>query len=274
MGGFITMDKDLEEDPRIDDLGHALYEIMGGRYREEDEAADDGDASQRRPADERLFGVCRDAVLGGLYKLWRHGDAFLGRHNRLKGVSHGAARIAKIMSLPLSLVRLVPAEWLKIHPDGSVELPDYAEKNRLHNRDIRRSNGRERTAKWRANRRAEKSNGDASHGVTSEGEKRHGDAPTGTGTGTNPDRTIQTGLGVGGGAQLASAQGRLAGRKDPERAPKVHRKSERELEADAHKLAAAGMSIDDIVRTLRQHEVTTHQVTAWISNLPPTAKAS
>lgn len=265
MGGFITMDKDLEEDPRIDDLGHALYETMGGRYR------DDCDASQRRAADERLFGVCRDAVLGGLYKLWRHGDAFLGRHNRLRGASRGAARIAEITSLPLSLVQLLPREWLKIHPDGSVELPDYIEKNRLHNRDIRRSNGRERTAKWRANRRAEKSSGDASPSVTPDSEKRHGDAPTGTGTGTNPDRTIQTGLEVGGGAQLASAQGRLAGRKDTERS-NGRRKSDLELEADAHRLAAAGMSSHDIARTLGQHGVTHHQVTAWISNIP--AKAS
>lgn len=271
MGGFITMDKDLEEDPRIDDLGHALYEIMGGTYRDED--SDDSDASQRRPSDERLFGICRDAVLGGLYKLWRHGDAFLGRHNRLKGVSHGAARVAKIMSLPLSLVRLVPDEWLKIHPDGSVELPDYAEKNRLHNRDIRRSNGRERTAKWRANRKSGKSDGDASRGVTNESEKRHGDAPTGTGTGTetrpdHPDRS-----GVGAGAQLASAQGRLAGRKrkDSERSPS-HRKSDRELEADAHKLASTGMSSHDIAKALSQYEVTPHQVTTWLSNLP--AKAS
>ena len=270
MGGYITMDKDLEEDPRTDDLGHALYEVMGGLYR------DDCDASQRRPADERLFGVCRDAVIGGLYKLWRYGDAFIGRHNRLKGASRGAARIAEITSLPASLVQQFPSEWLRIHPDGTVELPEYSEKNRMHDRDIRRSSGRERTARWRERKAAEKKARDASHSVTHDSAKRHRDAPTGTvpvPTQTGPDHPDRTGAGPaakkpGSRAPKGASPG---GKSESERHANGHTKTDRELEADARKLAAAGMGSADIAKTLAQYGVEQHQVIAWISNEPAAA---
>jgi hypothetical protein len=190
MSGYITMDKDLEEDPRTDDLGHALYEIMGGRYLEDPDA----DAVHRKPIDERLLGVCRSAIIGGLYKLWRHGDGFLGRHDRLKSVTLGDAfgashvtngprhavsrsfaRIAEVTALPASLLKIFPEEWLRIHDDGSIELPGYSAKNRFANRDLRREKGRDRTRRWREKNKHPETEGDASHAVTSSVTKRHGD---------------------------------------------------------------------------------------------------
>lgn len=161
MGGYIRMDKDLEDDSRVAVLGDILAVDL---------------ALDR--------GLARDAVIGGLYRLWRHGDTHLGRHNRLKGVSHGLARIAEVTGLPASLLAQFPEEWLRVHPDGSVELPDYSAKNALIDRDIRRANGRDRTARWREKKRRETANGDTSHSVTEETSHRHQTVTTGTGTGT------------------------------------------------------------------------------------------
>lgn len=163
MGGYIRMDKDLEDDPRVADLGDLL--------------------AVSASIDK---GLARDAVIGGLYRLWRHGDTHLGRHNRLKGASHGLARISEVTALPVSLLERFPVEWLHLHEDGTVELPDYAAKNALVDRDVRRANGRERTQRWREKKRRDSLNGDSSHTVTAEASQRHQRVTTGTGPGTGP----------------------------------------------------------------------------------------
>ena len=172
MGGYIRMDKDLEDDPRIADLGDLLAASAG--------------------IDK---GLARDAVIGGLYRLWRHADTHLGRHNRLKGASHGPARISEVTALPVSLLERFPTEWLLVHEDGTVELPDYSAKNALVDRDVRRANGRDRTQRWREKKRKGSINGDASHDVTSEASHRHQRVTTGTGTGpgtgTVPSETVE-----------------------------------------------------------------------------------
>jgi hypothetical protein len=180
MGGHIRMSKDLREDPRIEDLAEALVEQL--------------EAFLVKATPEQLKAFCGDAVLGGLYRLWCHGDAFLGRHNRLKGRHMLPPKIAKVTALPVSLLQCFPEEWLKFHPDGTVELPEYAEKNALIHRDSRRESGRKRTAKWRQKKRAQATDGDASHAVTDERHTRHQSVTTGTGTGTGtgtiPSETI------------------------------------------------------------------------------------
>ena len=174
MGGYIRMDKDLEDDPRVVDLGDALAASTG--------------------LDK---GLARDAVIGGLYRLWRHADTHLGRHDRLKTASPTLARISEVTALPASLIRQFPAEWLTQHDDGSIELPGYAAKNVLIDKDQRRENGRLRTRKWRERKRLETLNGDASHGVTAEASQRHKSVTTGTGTGPGTGtETSETGTGT------------------------------------------------------------------------------
>jgi hypothetical protein len=186
VGGYIRMDKDLEDDPRIDELAERLADLV----------------AIPKP-------LACDAVIGGLYRLWRYGDTHLGRHNRLKGVSRGLARIGEVTALPLSLLQVFPREWLQVHPDGSIELPDYSAKNALINRDVRRANGRERTRRWREKRSSPSVNGDASHDVTPTASPRHQSVTTGTGTGTGTGtETTETGSGTAPvSAEAAGAEG-------------------------------------------------------------------
>jgi hypothetical protein len=184
MGGYIRMDKDLEDDPRVDDLAKALGRLLPDLIR---------DASPKL-----LEELGRVTVLGGLYRLWRYGDTYLGRHDRLKGASRSFARIAEVTALPVSLLELFPSEWLKVHADGSVELPGYSSKNALVNRDERRESGRKRTARWRERKRTQQVNGDASHAVTGEASQRHKSVTTGTGSGTGTGTVpSETGTGTG-----------------------------------------------------------------------------
>lgn len=174
MGGYIRMDKDLEDDPRVLDLADAI----AAHLRDLIDNASDHDLAIA------LQGLARDAALGALYRLWRYGDTFLGRHDRLKGASRSFARIAEVTALPASLLKLFPQEWLRVHADGSIELPGYAAKNALIDKDARREKGRDRTRRWRDRLRQKNGNGDTSHSVTDEASQRHKSVTTGTGTGT------------------------------------------------------------------------------------------
>jgi len=202
------MDKDLEDDPRVDDLAKELA-------RELPAIVQRAMALPETQRCEVLEGLACDAVLGGLYRLWRYGDTYLGRHDRLKGASRSTARIEEVTALPASLLNAFPPEWLKVHDDGSVELPGYSAKNALINRDARRERGRERTRRYRERKRKESVNGDASHAVTGEASQRHKSVTTGTGTGTGTGTEPSgTGSGTGNrGAPLAAGPTAAAARK-------------------------------------------------------------
>jgi len=271
VGGYIRMDKDLEDDPRVGDLGDFLADSVG--------------------IDK---GLARDAVMGGLYRLWRHGDTHLGRHNRLKGASHGLARISEVTALPVSLLERFPTEWLRVHEDGSVELPDYAAKNALIDRDVRRANGRERTQRWREKKHRALLTGDTSHRVTTETSQRHQTVTTGTGTGTGTETgpsVTETGTGDVSGRRVGDAAVAVTEpHPDPQRirppanlqdrsprfplgsGPEAARptptptKTEAQLQADAQALAAAGNSSWDIAKLLGGYGVTPQKVSAWLAN--------
>lgn len=168
MGGFVQMDKDLDDDPRVLELTDRIVEYLR-------------DLGVPEPIAEALRPLMRNASLGSLYALWRHGDTHLQRHDRLGIASHHLAEVTRI---PVTVLRKFPSRWLVEHPDGGIELPNYSTKNALLNKDERREGGKRRTAKWRAKKRAAR---DASQGVTGDASHCHDSVTTGTGTGTHPD---------------------------------------------------------------------------------------
>lgn len=259
------MDKDLIDDERVDTLAE-IYSQHAGIPK----------------------ALACNAVIGGLYRLWRHGDTHLGRHNRLKGALRGPARIAEVTALPLSLIERFPKEWLAIHEDGSIELPDYSAKNSLIDRDLRRERGRERVRKWRERQKQKDRESNASQSVTDEALHRYKSVTTGTGTetgtsetGTGPvteraalgvtpsapaprkslDEELQTRFGVGP-RSAAELLHRQNGKQHPEPP------SSSDLESKALKLSAGGLPAADIVASLRTYGVTHEQVTAWLANAP------
>lgn len=189
MGGYIRMDKDLEDDPRV----LALADRIAQELKQLVELATD------RDLESAIRGLSRNAALGALYRLWRYGDTHLGRHNRLKGALHGGARISEVTALPAGVLREFPVEWLRVHEDGTVELPDYAAKNALIDRDMRREKTRERVRKHRAKKRGEPvdnaARGNGPERVTSEALQRSLSVTTGTGTGTGTG-PVPTGTGT------------------------------------------------------------------------------
>lgn len=278
MGGYIRMDKDLDDDPRVHDLGEALARERFGLETQEPEnyTADD----------VQTIGLACDAVIGALYRLWRYGDTYLGRHDRLKGASRGLARIAEVTALPMSLLRMFPIEWLLIHTDGSIELPGYASKNALINRDKRREGGRERTRRYREKKRkqVEECNDVTQRHI--ETSQRHQNVTTGTGTGTGPEPEPPNRFrdrNPGGESRetpahhgaLASAQGHLARRVGlAKTAGNAVTHTSAELEAFAHRMAADGADSDGIARTLEPLGATAQQVRQWLANAPQMSKTA
>ena len=168
MGGYVQMDKDLEDDPRVTAMTDRLMEHCLKLGVPEELGA------VLRP-------LMRDASLGSLYRLWRHADTHLKSHNRLQASSH---HLAEVTGLPVTVLRHLPSQWLIVHDGDTVELPNYSTKNALLNKDERRASGRERTARWRERQRAKRGvTGDTS-GDTSQ---RHNSVTTGTGPGTYPE---------------------------------------------------------------------------------------
>ena len=168
---YIKLDKDLLDDPRVADLAERLARLEG-----------------------TSVALACNAVLGGLYRLWRYADTHLGRHNRLKTPLHGPARISEVTALPVALLEQFPPEWLKVHDDGSVELPDYAAKNNLIDKDIRRAKIRERVRRFRENKRAASGVGNAQTSVTAPALQRYQNVTTGPDrTGPVPDHQTGTG---------------------------------------------------------------------------------
>jgi hypothetical protein len=166
------LDKDLEDDPRVVELAEELARQI--------RAMPSGEFSGQ------LEALARDAVLGGLYRFWRHADTYLRRHDRITTASRGFARLQDVTGLPASLLRAFPPEWLVEHDAGVFELPGYAAKNAIIDKDQRREKTRLRTRAWRARKRKDASC-DANPGVTIEASQRHKSVTTGPGTGPGPE---------------------------------------------------------------------------------------
>lgn len=165
MGGYIRMDKDLEDDPRVIELARCL--------------ALEGVTDT---------GLAINTILGGLYRLWRYADTHLGRSGSLRCVTR---TLADVTHLPLHVLRAFPPEWLIENADGTVTLPGYADKNALLDKESRREQTRKRVEKWR---RKQRNNGNALQKHIGNNGKRYDPVTTGTGTGTTGTETGPVGL--------------------------------------------------------------------------------
>lgn len=174
MGGYVAMDKDLDDDGRTLALRDDILEHW---------------VTLGVPAILRdaLKPFAHEAALGALYKLWRHGDTHL-RHGvtgdapgdaplRFNRVTIALRHLAEVTGLPVTLLRRLPSQWLIEHDDGTVELPGYATKNTLQDKDERREKRNARQARYRAREKAKR---DAASDVTGDG------AVTSTGVTPNP----------------------------------------------------------------------------------------
>lgn len=260
MGGHVPMDKDLEDDPRV----LALIDVVLEHW------ASIGVPKALCDVEEPLCPMrpyACDAVLGALFRLWRHADTHLESHNR---ESVTLRRLAGVTGLPVTVLKKFPRAWLIDHGGEAVELPSYTAKNALITKDHRRENSRRRTARWRKRKREER---DASQGVTGDASQRHDRVTTGTGSGSGTETgTTIPGPGPQAGS-LASALGRLARRPGTRNGagtgdapPRIPRGA---LKADARALAAGGMPADEVARLLAPHGVDADEARRWLTDPPP-----
>lgn len=191
MGGYIKLDKDIEDDPRVFDLAEALFEHWISKVELVGDHAD-------------LRAGATLAIIGGLVTLWRYADTHIDRNDTLRA---RYTTLAAVTRLPLQILRRFPSEWLVENGDGTVTLPGYTDKNALLDKESRREKTRKRVADWRRKQRQKNGNAD----VTRSNKPKHNNGVT-TGTGTGTTRT-ETGTDVRADAS-ASPEGAAAPRSD------------------------------------------------------------
>lgn len=135
MTGYITIDKDLENDPRVLALTDLYVEFLTEKLGAKQDETD------------LLSNACRNALLGALVTLWGYADTHLRDDDTLPITLRN---LAPIVRLPEKIIRKFPSEWLTIRDDGSVQLPDYTIKNALNAKEKRREQGRDRARRFRA----------------------------------------------------------------------------------------------------------------------------
>lgn len=136
---YIRIDKDMDSDPRLLALAHdiaASVFVCAG-----ENAADSslGESATRN--------VICNALLGSLVTLWCYADTHIRADDTLP---IGIGVLTDLIGLPVEWVKKFPAEWLIVHGNGTVELPDYCAKNGLISKEKRREQGRERVRRFRA----------------------------------------------------------------------------------------------------------------------------
>lgn len=258
MGGHIRMDKDLKEDPRVLKLTDAVLDDW---------------ISKGMPTTCRvtLKSHARNAVMGFLYSVWRYADTYL-QTGDVTEVS--VTDLADVTGMSVTVIEKMPPEWLKAREDNAIELPGFTDKNALITKDLRREQNKIRQARHREKKRQERNallSQESNAGNSPSRGRAHARAQAPPGP-VPPNRTPGSEERQSPGsayAELTSAHGRIArripGEKNGSGQPQ---KSQAELEADALKLAAAGMDSAGIVHNLAQYGVDAHQVTLWLANAP------
>jgi hypothetical protein len=224
VGGYIRVDKDQPEDPRLVEFVERVVDrfLVGVRHGGQPGLWESGE--DLAPDVTREF--VRNAILGGLVRLWVYADTHIRCDNTLPMSVTGAA---KIMGLPVEIVKALPDDWMVEHEDRTVELPDYVEKNGLISREKRREEKRAINAERQRRHRA-KQKGEPFNTVTRKSRAlptrngRDSNAPTGTGPGTGtgpldrtgpvPEKSRENPAPPGG--ELAGAVRRLARRETPQ----------------------------------------------------------
>lgn len=160
MSGYVAIGKDLREDPRT----LRLADVYGAHLF--------GDASPEN-CDASL-----DATVGLLHRLWTYADTHIRDDDT---IAVTLSQVARVLRIPLEVLRAVPSDWLVEQPDGTILLPEYRERNGLISREVRREKTRERMRKLRE-RRAAKTPGSATSAASAGADSRdasraaHGDA--------------------------------------------------------------------------------------------------
>src|SRR5579863_674913 len=256
VGGYIRLDKDLQDDPRVLVLADGMVEewqaLIGFKVDRESARWSAWHAS-----------AC-NAVVGGLYRLWRYADSHLVRGDTLKLALPG---LSVVTGLSVTTLRRFPRDWLRERPDGTVELPDYIAKNALIDKDLRREKNRERVRKHRrkhraaaeAERNASVSPSTITHALPPEPVPDPGPDPYPPKPGPDPAQAKNRETQAPTRAPLASGKSHLAAR------ARVVVKTEPELIADSRRLASTGIAIGDIARMLGQYGATVEKVLAWTS---------
>lgn len=169
MGGYIRLDKGQVEDPRLFTAAHELSKVW--------------DSFPPR------LGVMRHALLGVTVTLWAYADTHIHSDDALRVTLEG---LALILDVPVQLLELLPAAWLRVRGDGFVELPGYCAKNRIRAKDLRKLDTDARTLHKRevdaarAQRYRDRKRHGKGNGVTHKGVTLPSRVTQDTGTGTGP----------------------------------------------------------------------------------------
>lgn len=250
---YIKVEKDLPDDPRLMELATSCYdEVL---------------AALTGPDSNARSHVLRHALLGVTVCIWKYADTYLQSDESLPVTLQG---LAAAIGAPIELLKRFPERWLKVRPDGTVELPRYTKKNRLVGKDLRRSESdRRESDRLRQQRHRAKRKQQRTPPPVTQRDNGGRHATTGTGTGTSnpiPGPAVTT---------LASALGRLASRPENGHGPassnaaepgerKRERKSQATLKSDVRMLSNSGIDAPTIARTLAQHGVTENDVKRWL----------
>lgn len=193
MGGYIHMDKDLVEDPRLLDLA----DIVANAFEVTIEAENDLSDGDTRFSSRDVTELWSNALLGALTRLWTYADVHIRSDDTLP---IGVTALSQVMRLPAWIIKLYPSEWLQVLEESdTVKLPNYCEKNNITAKDERRAKpGKQRTREWRERRKKQRLNGD-----THPSPRSHRDAPpvpvpgpVPSHTGTGTDATTRASLSV------------------------------------------------------------------------------
>ena len=170
MGGYIRVDKDLPDDPRVWAIAEAYLDYW---------------QAQTGFTDKQLASLRQHAhctALGAVVTLWCYIDTHLDHADIIRCVTH---TLSDVTQIPLEVLKKWPLEWLQDNGDGTIRAPHYSIKNALLDKEERREKTRLRVERLRQKRRKSK------HGqpVTNTAlPKRYTSVTTGPGPGPIRDR--------------------------------------------------------------------------------------
>ncbi len=196
MGGYIRIDKELPTDGRLLQIADQIAEkwtlLEGGQ--------------PLHPLVTRH--ALRHAVTGVIVTLWAYADTHIRRDNSLPVTLSG---VTQIVNVPVTLLQLLPEEWLRVRPDGLVELPGYCEKNGIRAKDLRKEDRAEHQrelARIRKQRQRSKATETVTRDTPRDTPRDSHDFVTHTGTGPLPNTSeIKTPLPPHSGGPVADATG-------------------------------------------------------------------
>lgn len=167
--GYISVDKDQVDHPGIYDVVDAILDSREIQFSTHDDNGT-GDVN-----DAVVKELLRSLTVGALVRLWCYADRHLRANNTLPLSVTGCEQV---MGLPEGWLRFFPERWVKESSDGTVELPNYIQKNHLITKGDRiQTKAAARMQKLRERRRNENGTG---------APRDDNCIDTGTGTGTGP----------------------------------------------------------------------------------------